>query len=984
MFPLRTHITVFVFCLSLLATVLWGSNAYAYTPEIDSLIVQAEGAKGEERVKLFARVCWKLRNSDPEAAVRFGLRAAEAAGDEHLEALAQAQSFLGVAYRNVGNYSQAMHFYQESLALSKKLDYREQMAYGYINIGNIYLYQDLPDEALPYLEKALQLADELQNNNILGYALLNLGRTRLRQGHYTEALPFLERSLNVRKELDDPEKIAVVHHYIGKTHKAAGKLFLARKHQNLALRMSRSTNSDLDLICSILTELANLYLEEGRPDSAEMLGKESLMIAQEIGVLTREKDAARVLSLAYSQLGDFSMGYQYLVRYAESKDSLFTSETSRQLATLKAGFEKEKQQIEYEALESENALQRKLSIITIASTFILLLLSVFLVRNMWAKGKANKILSDQNVEIERIAEELMRQHEDLNQTLRELESSQHRLQETQHIAKLGTWEYTLNKQNSMVSWSSETFTITGFREEEGAPTIEEFLEVVHPDDRESLRVGISRITSERIGYELELRIFPKENENTMRYVHTRSVPVENEKGKVTHVRGTMLDITERKELEVEILEAKERTERIYDLTSRISGDLEESIRRVLYYGLEVFKMEEAFIMQTVEGSNDLLFTLHFVKDSNKPGALQGQQTAREGLLCKHILRKQQPLLLSSVAKSKLTQENKDMRSIGAYVGVPLWIEGKLYGTVAFTKKQAHTIKYDEADEDFLLRLAQWLAGAIGRKRFEEILQTKNRNITASISYAQRIQRAMLPSLSEMRQHIPELFVFFRPRDIVSGDFYWFAQRQGNLYLAAVDCTGHGVPGAFMSLIGNDLFGHAVQHDRLSDPGGILRYVHKGIIRALRQESTHNQDGMEAALCVLNPKQEKMAFAGANRPLYRVTKNGELQTLKGGRQGLGGVVLKEEQAQYPTHFLHVEPETNFYISSDGYQDQFGGEEGKKFMKKRFRQTLLEAHNLPPDAQERHLAETLDRWQGEERQVDDILVLGFKFPRVASKP
>lgn len=279
MLSLRRHTINLIFFFLLLI----GSDAYAYAPKIDSLIVQAEGAMGEERVKLFAKVCWKLRNSDPDAAVRYGHRAIEAADKGHLRALAQAQGFLGVAYRNVGNYSEAMRFYQESLALAKKIDYREQMAYGNINIGNIYLYQNLSDEALPYLEKALRLADELQNNNILGYALLNLGRTRLRQGHYTEALPFLERSLRVRKTLDDPEKIAVVHHYIGKTHKAAGRFSIAREHQNLALSMSRRTNSDLDLICSILTELANLYLTEGRPDSAVTLAEESLILARKLG-----------------------------------------------------------------------------------------------------------------------------------------------------------------------------------------------------------------------------------------------------------------------------------------------------------------------------------------------------------------------------------------------------------------------------------------------------------------------------------------------------------------------------------------------------------------------------------------------------------------------------------------------------------------------------------------------------------------------------
>lgn len=303
----------------------------------------------------------------------------------------------------------------------------------------------------------------------------------------------------------------------------------------------------------------------------------------------------------------------------------------------------------------------------------------------------------------------------------------------------------------------------------------------------------------------------------------------------------------------------------------------------------------------------------------------------------------------------------------------------------------------------------------------DLLETKNveieninHNLTSSIVYAQRIQEAMLPSLSRIQAYLPESFILFRPRDIVSGDFYWFAKiksleqnepleyahatrlgqsmqlemTSSKLVLAAVDCTGHGVPGALMSMTGNNLLNEIVEMRGTDRPDQILRQLHRGVKKALKQDETNNRDGMDMALCVIDMQQRVVNFAGAKNPLV-VIQNGELREIKGDKTPIGGEWGKEEDRKFTNHAIQLnDEEAMFYMFSDGYQDQFGGPEGKKFMKGRFKKLLLEIHHLPLDVQKQKLDDTITQWiasagkgntEGEnkiESQIDDILVVGFR--------
>jgi len=253
-------------------------------------------------------------------------------------------------------------------------------------------------------------------------------------------------------------------------------------------------------------------------------------------------------------------------------------------------------------------------------------------------------------------------------------------------------------------------------------------------------------------------------------------------------------------------------------------------------------------------------------------------------------------------------------------------------------------------------------------------------VTDSVRYAQRIQDAILVPPAQVFTGFgknTDGFVLFKPRDIVSGDFYWTTQKDNRIILTAIDCTGHGVPGAFMSLIGNDLLNEIVNLRGITTPHEILNELHKGVQTTLKQQETENRDGMDMALCVYDKNKNILEFAGAKNPLLYI-KNGEIETLKGDKKPIGGKDVYKEDS-FKTHSIDLNEENApkiFYIFSDGYQDQFGGIEGRKFMIKKLRQLLQEIHQKPMEEQHKILDETIVDWMKNEEQIDDILLMGFR--------
>ena len=255
------------------------------------------------------------------------------------------------------------------------------------------------------------------------------------------------------------------------------------------------------------------------------------------------------------------------------------------------------------------------------------------------------------------------------------------------------------------------------------------------------------------------------------------------------------------------------------------------------------------------------------------------------------------------------------------------------------------------------------------------IEKQHKNITDSINYAKRIQEATLSNTEELKNAFSDYFVLFKPRDVVSGDFYWFAKKQEIYYLAVVDCTGHGVPGAFMSMIANDLLNQAVHLKKITDPAAILDYLHTEVINSLKQFDGVNRDGMDVAICTTDPQKGTLNYAGAKRPLV-IIKDGAIELIRGDRQPVGGGFSRKNRTPFTKHTFQLDKESSYYIYSDGYQDQFGGEDTRKLTTTAFRQLLAKQAHLPMAEQLKALEDFLNEWKGSTRQFDDILVIGFR--------
>jgi ligand-binding sensor domain-containing protein/serine phosphatase RsbU (regulator of sigma subunit) len=272
-----------------------------------------------------------------------------------------------------------------------------------------------------------------------------------------------------------------------------------------------------------------------------------------------------------------------------------------------------------------------------------------------------------------------------------------------------------------------------------------------------------------------------------------------------------------------------------------------------------------------------------------------------------------------------------------------------------------------------------------KKRLEDMVEQrtkelaeKNRDIMGSIQYAKRIQEAILPDKHSIFVHLPESFILYRPKDIVSGDFYWFGVVEDKAIIASVDCTGHGVPGAFMSMIGHNLLNQIILEKHITDPAQILSHLRQSVRRALKQEGKEvdTQDGMDLALCVLDKKTKVVQYAGAFRPMIIVREN-SLEKLEGEKLPIGATKAEEKSVgEYITHERQLQVGDCIYMYSDGFVDQFGGPAGKKFMGKNLHNLMLQMHRKSMTEQHFILLEEFEKWTGNLEQVDDVLVIGIR--------
>lgn len=322
-------------------------------------------------------------------------------------------------------------------------------------------------------------------------------------------------------------------------------------------------------------------------------------------------------------------------------------------------------------------------------------------------------------------------------------------------------------------------------------------------------------------------------------------------------------------------------------------------------------------------------------------------------------------------------------NIKSMFDVPYFIDGIVRGVICCEHKYEHK-EFGLIETNFTKSAADILTIAyksFQRKEAEvrikeqsEVIEEKNRDIIASINYAKRIQAALLPTDEHIKSLIPNHFIYYKPKDIISGDFYWIDYVDNKIIIVIADCTGHGVPGAFMTMIGDNQLDQIIREKKITSPDLILTVLHHGVAQSLKQNENDIKDGMDVGIVVIDHKTKKMSYAGAMNPLYYVQNNTFFE-IKADKRPIGGRTEGADKVSFTKHEIDISTPTTFYICTDGYQDQFGGPDKRKYMVKRMKEMLFAGSNQPILTQKQLIADSMKDWMGYENpQVDDMIVFG----------
>ncbi len=393
----------------------------------------------------------------------------------------------------------------------------------------------------------------------------------------------------------------------------------------------------------------------------------------------------------------------------------------------------------------------------------------------------------------------------------------------------------------------------------------------------------------------------------------------------------------------------------------------------LYKRNQKAEQDRRSLLEVLEGSNDALFVINFVNGriyqaNEQAAALLGYSRSELAQLTIFQLHPDEFLQRSAIRIADAWQNRGAI-----YEDIPLLTA---QGALIDVESSVRVTSYDGKPAIILFARDIRDRLALQRKVGEQqaLVGRQNRDLLSSIRYAQRIQKAVLPDAELLQELLPDSFILFRPRDIVSGDLYWFAEVEGQVVIAAADCTGHGVPGALLSLIAASLFQETVVDRRILEPGAMLNALRDGFVSALnKNDGAEHRDGMNVSVVCFDRATRELRYAGAYAPLY-ILRGREVLEHKGDRMPIGQ--FDGEQRSFSQETVRLEAHDRFYLFSDGLCDQFGGPMGKKLRSAGLKQWLLDTAELPIEEQYQAISDRFRLWKGKEEQVDDVLLIGVQ--------
>ena len=823
----------------------------------------------------------------------------------------------GIIFQERGNTAEAMGYFQKVYALTKNTVNIQQYAYSLEGIGTCHYYDGVTDSSLYYFSKALDIYKRFPNFRKTSAIYRKISNVYNEQGHYQQALDFLQKSLHLDELINDTTAIA-------NDYNSIGYLYTIIKDYELAISYYQKSDSLFDKLndeegkAYVYLDLGSTYFELKDYNSA----LKYLLLASEtayklhLDILLGY--ALSDIGGTYIELGEYEKAYPFCVDGLAIQEKI-EYEFGIGYAKLTLG--------KYYSRTNNNKQAEELfnDVLEVARGIDFIDLEIGVVEELF-------ILKEKEGKFEEALE--------LHKKYFELDNELNNKENTKELTKLElNYYYEKEKQQTALeNIQSQLMVQNELKKQEKIKNI-----------TFGLLIGVIIVVITVLQFYFALR-------KNHKLLHEKSNFIIQQKAEI------ILKSEELEKQRNEILKKNENLQIQQTEIQKQSVLLQELNNELEKLSIVARKTNNSVIIIKTDGSIEWfnnrfteIFGIH-LSDISKYNT--------EILFQKFKIQFPEKINECMQLQTSITYNSLNITQFGKEI----WVRTTL--TPIFGKENKIEI-FIALDSDITdLTLAQQEI----EKQRDQISKQK-REITDSIRYASRIQKAMQPMPIFIRAVLHNYFILERPRDIISGDFYWLGHKNGKSIAAVADCTGHGVPGALMSMLGKALLKEIQNYIEIIEAADILDKLRDKVIHSLHQIGKEGEakDGLDIALCVLDFKKNILQYAGANIPLYFV-RNGVVTQIKADRMPIG--IMEKEAPPFNNHTIELETNDMFYMFTDGYNDQFGGENNKKFLSKRLIPLLQNISSLNMGKQKETLEKTMIEWQGANDQIDDILVMGVK--------
>lgn len=832
---------------------------------------------------------------------------------------------------------EALYYAHLSLSLQKDPTKYKLQSELYNNIGTVYFYIPKLDSALYYYRLTYEFSQKAQDSTQTAVGLANVGNVYLRYNDYTKAIDYYLQATKYQAALST-HQVAALYNSIGLIYRRQKNYEKALYFMHLSKDLwEKSTRPD-----DVSTAYNNIGLTHSmieQTDSALFYHEKTLVIHKKRGDIKGQAKTLGNIGGAYYEKGEYDKAEKYLLQANElylttgKEDKASSRHITLGQVWSAQGKYNEAEKIFFEVL-SDSISSKELKMDAYEG-----LAKTYEKQNKSDKAynalKSYLSLKD-SVYSETQAEETARM-QSLLQTERQTQEIEN-LKKTQELSEAQAEEEKSRNQLIIASLGA---------------------------------VGL--ILGVLMAFALwNIRIRKRHNLN----LSSKNTEINQQKEEIITQRD---NLEEQKE---KLLLANENIKTLAEIGQQITATLDiVTLVATLHEHVNSLMPAEGFGIGVYNPDTNRLEFKGFL-ERGKELPFHTDAVSHNNSLAVMSLLKQKEIVVNNINQEYtdfgLTEINAQVGEIPqSLIYVPLVMENKSIGVITVQSFTAGV--YEENHLSILRSLASYTTIALDNTKAYELIEQKNNKITDSIRYAKTIQEAILPTQEHLSNLLGNFFLVFMPKDIVSGDFYWIDKKDEYIFLAVADCTGHGVPGAFMSLVGNNMLNEIVREEQEYEPERILKRLNERIRLALRQEEDANRDGMDIGICrfkqLPNGKTE-MAFAGAKRPLYVVTpENEEVEIIKGVRKSIGGMQRKMN-SEYEQTTNEYPEKTWFYLSTDGLADQSNPEK-QKFSSLHLIEIIKENQHQSAENQKRIIEEKLNRFQKNEAQRDDITLLGVQF-------